>query len=408
MTLAAPTLLILVVIAEAAFAIQLLLVWNVRRNEQSLLWWAVGSLCGALGCLALVLRGEVSEAISITLGNVLIQLAWTFRWVGMRQFAAQPLRLAWVLALPLAVGLLFHFRDVLHLGFRERVLVISATISVTLALTVLDAWRAQRLERLQMRRVMMVSLALNIAYHLFRAIYALGGSLPESLLTPDQVYSMLLLVMITLNLMTQISCLTMVFERHEGRLIRAATVDGLTDLLNRPGFFPLAERQLRRNAQDAEPASVLVIDLDHFKRINDTHGHDAGDQVLRAFAGCLRAELRAADLIARSGGEEFWVLLPAAPSEQALEVAQRLCSKFAELEIHWQQAILRNSVSIGVTEIALPQETLQSALQRADTALYQAKREGRGRVVIAAAPVHGQRAAAPVPSQAAGGPSPGA
>ncbi len=170
-------------------------------------------------------------------------------------------------------------------------------------------------------------------------------------------------------------------KRVEEELRRLATVDELTELYNRRFFFAQGRRLLERCRQNAQPAGLLLFDLDHFKAINDSFGHEAGDAVLRAVALCCRRTLRPGDLLARLGGEEFAVLLPETDRRQAKRVAERLRRAMARLEVPCDRTVIRVTVSIG---LATPEDTpggLDALLAAADRALYRAKRAGRDRVV---------------------------
>jgi diguanylate cyclase (GGDEF)-like protein len=172
-------------------------------------------------------------------------------------------------------------------------------------------------------------------------------------------------------------------ERQRNQLRRAAQDDALTNLLNRGGFSALAGRQLSRCRQAGQPCTVLLMDLDHFKRVNDTYGHEAGDRLLCAFAEAVRAQSRATDLVARYGGEEFCALLTDTDSARAVAVAERIRHAFAAVTVPVKGGAMGTTVSIGVAELLPAGESLEQALRRADHALYAAKHAGRDRVVAA-------------------------
>ncbi|MEB0045106.1 MULTISPECIES: GGDEF domain-containing protein [unclassified Pseudomonas] len=156
--------------------------------------------------------------------------------------------------------------------------------------------------------------------------------------------------------------------------------DELTGLFNRRHFLRLASREL--NTMDATVVHGLaLIDLDHFKRINDVHGHAAGDQVLQAFAGVATACLREGDVLARYGGEEFVVLLPDCDTERLTACCERLRIAFTDVELFGLK-VNNLSLSAGMTLLELGDD-LDDALQRADQALYRAKRDGRNRCAAA-------------------------
>jgi diguanylate cyclase (GGDEF)-like protein len=177
------------------------------------------------------------------------------------------------------------------------------------------------------------------------------------------------------------------------RIQDLATRDDLTGLANRRHMTAMLEQEHARSARSGQPFCVAVLDIDHFKRVNDAHGHAAGDAVLRWFAAAGRAELRDADLLARWGGEEFLVLLPDTPMPLARLCVERLRSRVAttpiELAGFGQGAgqgagTLRLSITVsgGLAEYGL-QEGVGELVARADRALYDAKDQGRDRVVVA-------------------------
>ncbi|MBL26965.1 MAG: hypothetical protein CMM50_05360 [Rhodospirillaceae bacterium] len=164
-----------------------------------------------------------------------------------------------------------------------------------------------------------------------------------------------------------------------------AISDPLTGLSNRRHFFAEGARELGRAARHGSPVSLLLFDIDHFKRINDGYGHAAGDDALRQVPAVLGTVLRAADVAGRLGGEEFAVLLPETTREQAVDVAERIRREFASIEVTSDSQTFGFTVSLGVVGRDAKSEDLDELLRRADEALYEAKRTGRNRVVQAGA-----------------------
>lgn len=161
--------------------------------------------------------------------------------------------------------------------------------------------------------------------------------------------------------------------------------DELTGLSNRRGLYRYLEEFGEAPMPDAR-LGLLLIDLDHFKQVNDRHGHGAGDDCLRAVADAIRARLGPEDLFGRFGGEEFVVVLPGKPAEQARALGERLRQAVADLRVQAEGAVLQLTVSIGVAA-RLPRESQpQAIVERADKALYAAKRSGRNQVQVASAP----------------------
>jgi diguanylate cyclase (GGDEF)-like protein/PAS domain S-box-containing protein len=170
---------------------------------------------------------------------------------------------------------------------------------------------------------------------------------------------------------------------ESAELQRRASLDPLTDLLSRGHFSELAGRELRRRDRYELPLAVLVIDADHFKAINDLHGHAAGDQVLRGLGALLVGELRDTDLLGRWGGEEFVALLVGTDRAGAQCAAERIVERCGSTDIAHDGDALRITVSIGVTVCQPEDRDIELVVARADRAMYAAKAAGRNRVQVA-------------------------
>lgn len=170
-------------------------------------------------------------------------------------------------------------------------------------------------------------------------------------------------------------------KRTQHALERLSEVDELSGLSNRRHFVVLAKQELIRASRYAHQASILMIDIDHFKRINDTYGHQFGDQVITLVGNTIRAQLRSSDIAGRMGGEEFAVLLPNTNLQQAVGVAEKLRILIGKASIQTpQKKPLSCTISIGITELAGRNLDLERFLAEADCALYAAKNSGRNRV----------------------------
>ncbi len=166
------------------------------------------------------------------------------------------------------------------------------------------------------------------------------------------------------------------------KAVQCALRDPLTDTGNRIAMDQALQREIDLARRNLQPLSVLMLDVDHFKNINDTYGHSTGDEVLRAMADTLKAQLRNIDMIFRFGGEEFLVLLSNTSREGAAMVGERLRFAVQELQCTAQNQHVDVSVSLGCACL-LPGESVDSLLRRADSALYVAKRDGRNRLTMA-------------------------
>ncbi|WP_192035772.1 diguanylate cyclase [Halomonas sp. YLGW01] len=170
-------------------------------------------------------------------------------------------------------------------------------------------------------------------------------------------------------------------KRLETTLAKQAMTDPLTALGNRRYLEDQAALEKTRAQQSGQPLSLAVVDLDHFKQINDAHGHEAGDKVLQAFAETANAVLRDGDVLCRTGGEEFTVLLPNTSQDQAIQVAERLRTAIEHASVRvGSQDHLSYTASCGVTTVLPTETSLLPAVRRADQGLYRAKEQGRNRV----------------------------
>lgn len=165
------------------------------------------------------------------------------------------------------------------------------------------------------------------------------------------------------------------------KLYRESTVDPLTELINRRVLLRQASQEQKKSAEDLQPFSVMMFDLDRFKRINDYHGHAVGDQVLVTVARIMKQELRSTDIIARFGGEEFVAVLPGVSLGEATQIAHRVAHSIRHTAIPLNDGEnLYVTSSIGVTQYKTD-ENIEQTLKRADDLLYQAKASGRDKVV---------------------------
>jgi diguanylate cyclase (GGDEF)-like protein len=169
------------------------------------------------------------------------------------------------------------------------------------------------------------------------------------------------------------------------QILYLANHDGLTTTLNRRYFYEESERTIAKNTEKtAHSVTILLIDLDHFKKINDQYGHVIGDYVLQEFSRQVKAQIRSHDLFGRLGGEEFAILLKDLTLEQSIAIAQRICNTVFNTPIHLDdQRSFNISVSIGLSYQTLPYcVPFQQLIKRADDALYLAKEKGRNQLCL--------------------------
>jgi diguanylate cyclase (GGDEF)-like protein len=206
----------------------------------------------------------------------------------------------------------------------------------------------------------------------------------ELLLVFDSDFQTLFVFVVLLCLaLFNLCSAVIVITRLVRRLHKLSSTDVLTELANRRFAIDALNRLQGLYRRGGGGFSVLILDVDHFKRVNDKHGHAAGDAALKSVAQSLKRNVRVGDLPARFGGEEFLVLLPGADDDEALAQAERLRACIQSEEIAWGDDVLTVTTSIGLSAVRPTDERVDEVLARADKALYQAKGEGRNRVVRA-------------------------
>jgi two-component system cell cycle response regulator len=179
-------------------------------------------------------------------------------------------------------------------------------------------------------------------------------------------------------------------QYHE-EIYRLTTTDGLTGVYNKRYFLESLEREMGRCYRYQRPLCLVMIDIDHFKKINDEHGHLAGDTILKQVAVIIAAHVRREDIFARYGGEEFGLILPEVEGEGALVLAEKLRGLIEQAALQWDGKVIPVTISLGVSALPPENATPEEFIQAADECLYAAKHAGRNRAILAA-----PRAAAPV------------
>ncbi|WP_110675230.1 GGDEF domain-containing protein [Salinicola sp. RZ23] len=369
-------------LSRAAFLLVFLTVVLSQPKERYLWHWLaalVGSSLGAALMMQFPANGEPAMAVSLaTYFLFMISLAGS--WSGMRLFYHRRIDRRLLGALLLLPLLTFALLDLCHVALHYRRLVITAACVIPAALTVFEIVRPAS-ERL------FSSIVVALAFAAYTVVLAgtsaallldLAPATLEGLNYPsfavDRVASILV----------YFGYIAMAGERANRALRQQAETDQLTGLANRHG----AQRALSRleTARTADPesprAGVLLADIDHFKRINDTHGHEVGDSVIVAVAARLRGTVRNGDVVVRWGGEEFLILLPGADSAAARAIAERLRDAMIRTPVHAAGHDIPVTLSIGIAEAAPEGETLSATIVSADRALYRAKRQGRDRICI--------------------------
>lgn len=355
--------------------------WLRDRRSTWLMWWGVPIIfTGA--ALTFYLRDSWQDNfVSIAFGNAARITAVGCLWYGIRLF--QGRRPPWGVVSSIGTGwvLLCLFPPFVE-NLAARIAVVSLVMAVLCGLAARELWmdRADGLRSRMPTLVVFVSCAVLM---LARTLVAWVAPFPVGAGPLDPTWLAVFSWLAVGHVMfAAFFFLAMTMERREAEQRSFALSDPLTGLLNRRAFSDFAQRMARRRAGLRDAMAVLVLDLDHFKQVNDKYGHEAGDRLLKVFADVSENSSRPTDQLFRMGGEEFCFVLPNTSIDDAIAVAERIRGTFAASTADTPIGPVSTTVSIGIaaTQFAIDTEVLLAA---ADAAVYEAKARGRNRVVVA-------------------------
>lgn len=335
----------------------------------------------ALAFCLLVQRNAIADVVSINLGNTLLFLSFYYEASCMLTLMKEEKQRYYtfekVVTAFCALG--FNAAELLFPSPAVRITVSSACVFAILALPCLCLLLSPHSSRF--KRCIGGFYAAFLLMLLPRIAYSLGYR-DAGLFTNHPSQRLAILSLVVMVVFSLSACLLLRKEDNDSLIVCMATTDCLTGLANRYEFLDAAEQRFRKCRHEQTRVGILYLDLDHFKRVNDTYGHAFGDVVLVRFAEIIRSACRNADLSCRYGGEEFVVLIAASPPDTAYTIASRIMggvrrASFAE---HPEFSF---TVSIGLVEgVPARDDDLTAAINRADKALYEAKHTGRNKIVV--------------------------
>lgn len=345
--------------------------------------WALASLCFGAAFIGRVAGGPARGGASALVSDVLMIVAALLFARGLTVVALRPW--PWRAVAGWAGGLCAAHAAVALSGATEyrRLLSINALLAGLYFLLAYRAWRpiALRAGYSQQRVPLAFAAAMSLVLALAsaaRSLHIAAGGL--AVVYEGAAAAAYFALSSLVAVMLVFALLWIVFERLNGELAELASLDALTRVLNRNGL----QHALRRHFAGRPPAplTVLLVDVDHFKAVNDRYGHAAGDALLRAVADCLAQTCRGSDFVARFGGEEFLVGCGTDHPAAGDQLAQRICAQVAGLRVAFDHGVtLACTVSVGVSAAVHGMAEWEAASRQADQALYRAKSEGRNRWV---------------------------
>jgi diguanylate cyclase (GGDEF)-like protein len=379
------TLMLTSGLVSALGGLFLLVAWVQYRGTPAALVWGIADLVMATGVALMASAGVLPDPLTGFVGPALVLAAALLTLAAVRRFEhlpERPLLLGGSLLLLVAASAGLAAWQPAFSGLPG--LFGTALYILAAAATVHGGWRR---ERLAARLPLLALLVLHGAMFLSAIPETLiNGPLPPGPAPLTSWFGLIHFESLFFVIGSAIFLVTLIKERNEAAFATAARFDSLTGTASRRAFLERAEAILQRCRHDQRPVTTLIFDLDHFKEINDGHGHAAGDHVLQRFGATLRRNLRANDLAGRIGGEEFAVILPGAESAAGFALAERIRLAFGE-ECRFLDGVrMGATVSVGLAQATAADGTFEELLDRADKALYRAKRDGRNRVEMAEPP----------------------
>ena len=384
MQLSLPTIQIVILANFAALAVVWFYFVRSYPNLKAARFWQASACLAAAGAAVSLSRGFIPPLLPILIGNGLMTLACSGAWAGVRQFYGRPLPvLTTLLGLVFLLPVLTVF-TVIQDDINARIVAIAIADCIPLCLAVRDL--RSRPEHTLSPGADLASLMCGgiVALHIIRSIAAfdgLGGQI--QFVNFNWFQGSIFLLMVFGGMMANFGFVLMAVDRLRADVAALAMVDDLTGVANRRHFLVRLAEACTRATRLNEPFTLLVIDLDGFKGINDGHGHGAGDECLRVFTRAAQARLRGSDLLARSGGDEFCVILPATTLSEAALVARNLIKASRKAHVSWNGQQIPITASIGIAEWSqsIGQDS-QKLIADADQALYVAKKQGRDRLAV--------------------------
>ena len=380
-----PTLLIIAALLTALVTTVLYAVWSFNRNIPGLRLWMVSFLLGSVFSVSLLVRDWFPEVVAVVISQGSVSLAAYLCLMASRMYMGRRPFSHWYAVVgigALMVASVYFTVVQPHLGMRFVFVGLGAGICFLLTARAMADGGVRRVPARYLFALVagLHGLFLLLRPALFKLAPVAPGGLPDAGLV-TLVSQFVLLEAIVAVVLLGFGALMLANEFITSELRHLAEMDPLTNVFNRRAFLTLLDKAISAAQRTGTAVPVLVMDLDHFKNINDTWGHRAGDDVLRHFVMLAHRCLRKEDVMGRLGGEEFAIFLPNASAAGALAVAERLRALVEAQPVATGPQSIPLTVSVGVT-LCAHGDAAGAALQRADEAMYLAKERGRNRVEV--------------------------
>lgn len=353
--------------------------WAYIRVERSLLWWAAATFAYTTAVVLITVDLGAPRPIVVLASLAIMNISPPLIWAGARSFSHRSIPWALFAAGPLIWAIMVALSPLVPHG-RSAAMIAGLVVWIVYCLAAAwEFWR-ERAERLIARWPLITLLTIHAAV----MVGGISDVVTGKLTTNGEPsfsgwFGIINIEGLFYFIGTALCIAAMAHQRREHGYVRAAETDSLTGFFTRGTFLERAHRLLQRCRHEASPLALLMFDLDRFKTINDTYGHAAGDEVIRAFSEVVHRTLRPNDVTGRYGGEEFAVILPGATLPAAYAIAERIRHNFAVAHVDIGSGTVSATTSGGAA-VAADDMTIGNLIQAADRALYRAKNLGRNRI----------------------------
>ncbi len=378
------TLAINLVVFSIVFGIGMLIYARKHKSFAGINLIGYGHLCLGCGYVLLGLRHLINDFTSIVIANTVAYIGLILLYRGLFRFLALKLRFERYLSPALAALLawLLYYHGFITPNLNLRIVYVSLLFATLCYIAVLGLRKyAEEHGRTAIRLLTLMFFVVG-SFHVFRVIWTCYQEQLLDFMKADIISSLSVIGTEALVVLTSFATIWLATDRLQNSLEKIAQTDPLTQLYNRRTFEQYCDVEFSRTSRSGSTFSIIICDLDYFKRINDQYGHQTGDKVLKIFAKTLKMNLRKQDIVARYGGEEFIILLPDTNLRNGTIVAEHLRQTTEETDLLAAiNSSLTFTASFGVSNYLPEDDQWAAVLSRADKALYTAKDQGRNRVI---------------------------